>query len=469
MPPADRKENANLNATANGFVRTNTPPPPPSLTAAPPTAPPPPVLNAALDTAIIFDWDDTLLASSFLSGKGYRLDNNLERPPELEAQLKELEQSVINVLTLALQYGPVHVVTNAETGWVQMSAAKFIPGVVPLLNSKVKVISARSTYEAMFPDAPLKWKFYAFQEKLASTFSEHKAEKNVISFGDSYVEREAVRAVTKGLPRTRTKSVKFAERPSMEQLRRQIELVANCLQYIYSHDGDLDLQLTVTVNSNSPPSSPSATTRPPQLAPMPALPPSDASALPLPMPLPGPLLVSTTIPTTPKTAPPSPAAPKSPLSAPHSPLRTATQSVHNLFLASATPTTPSSRPMTAPTSTSPRAQSQVQQPPVVPASAAFHNTNASVTTPRTLLSATSSSSSNSTKGSGSILGAGSGSGAGSSHSHNQSLLAGMQLQLQMQMQQQMLQMQLQQSMLKPTPMDLSLSGLGSSRAPMVQS
>jgi hypothetical protein len=51
---------------------------------------------------------------------------------------------------------------------------------------------------------------------------------------------------------TRTKSVKFAERPSMEQLRRQIELVTNCFQYIHNHEGDLDLQLTVTVNGNSP-------------------------------------------------------------------------------------------------------------------------------------------------------------------------------------------------------------------------
>ena len=37
----------------------------------------------------------------------------------------------------------------------------------------------------------------------------------------------------------------------MEQLRRQIELVTNCFQYIHHHDGDLDLQLTVTINNNN--------------------------------------------------------------------------------------------------------------------------------------------------------------------------------------------------------------------------
>jgi hypothetical protein len=209
------------------------------------------------DTMIIFDWDDTLLASSFLSSRGYRLDTEMEKNNDhamVEAQLRELETSVASLLTLAQQYGSVHVVTNAETGWVQLSAQKFMPGLVPLL-SKVSVLSARSTFEPAHPDAPLKWKFFAFQEKLANHYStEWKStwaggKKNVISFGDSHVEREAVRAVTRGMASTRCKSVKFAERPSTEQLRRQIELVTNCFHYIHQHDGDLDLQLTVTVNA----------------------------------------------------------------------------------------------------------------------------------------------------------------------------------------------------------------------------
>ena len=109
------------------------------------------------ETIIIFDWDDTLLASSFLSSKGYRLDTEKSKIADVESGLRELEQSIIAVINLALQYGEVHVVTNAETGWVQLSAAKFIPAVVPLL-SRVSILSARSTYEGRYPDAPLKWK-----------------------------------------------------------------------------------------------------------------------------------------------------------------------------------------------------------------------------------------------------------------------------------------------------------------------
>ena len=127
-----------------------------------------------------------------------------------------------------------------------------MPGLVPLLE-QVDIISARSMYEMMFPASPLKWKFYAFQNKLQNIFNEMHTLKNIMSFGDSHVEREALRAVTRGLPNTTTKSVKFAERPSLEQLRRQVELVSTCFQYIHTHEGDLDLQLTVTVSMNAEP------------------------------------------------------------------------------------------------------------------------------------------------------------------------------------------------------------------------
>jgi hypothetical protein len=163
--------------------------------------------------------------------------------------LQQLQASVVSVLNMALQFGPVSIVTNAETGWVHLSAQKWMPAVSPLLE-KVHVVSARSTYESEFPEAPLKWKYQAMHSRLNSTFNEDSTRsRHVISFGDSHVEREAVRQVTKEFRDVRCKSVKFAERPTMEQLRRQIDLVASCFQYIYTHDGDLDLMLTISLMS----------------------------------------------------------------------------------------------------------------------------------------------------------------------------------------------------------------------------
>jgi len=203
-------------------------------------------------TIIFMDWDDTLLCSSVLSNQGIKLDSDMESVGELVGQLEELSDSVISVLNVALTYGSVYIVTNGETGWVQLSAQKFLPSVVPMLE-KVRVLSARSTFEAMFPDAPMKWKFHAFQESLTQEYADSDCFRNVLSFGDSHAEREAVRLVTRGHPNTRTKSIKFAERPTIEQLQRQLELVSNCFQYISSHEEDLDLCMSLSVSPSPEP------------------------------------------------------------------------------------------------------------------------------------------------------------------------------------------------------------------------
>lgn len=229
-----------------------------------------PSVTYSPNTVIMFDWDDTLLASSFLSARGYRVDC-VESPATVgdssdAAQIRAQEQCVVALLTLALSYGTVNIVTNAEVGWVELSAQKFMPSVLPLLQ-KVTVLSARSTFEPAYPEAPLKWKYYAFHDRLRSAFGDscmdsraaeadiamqhiaHEMKRNIVSFGDSHVEREAIRAVTRGVLGWRCKSVKFAERPTVEQLRRQLELVTNCFHYIATHPADLDLQLTVTLHA----------------------------------------------------------------------------------------------------------------------------------------------------------------------------------------------------------------------------
>lgn len=203
--------------------------------------------EAKYKSLIFWDWDDTLLCSSFLSSEGYRLDTDMScADDDLMRQLKDLEVSIIKVLETSLLKGEVIIVTNAETNWVQLSAQKFVPGVVPLLN-KMQIISARSTYEGMFPDAPLKWKYCAFQDRLSGILQRVDVEKHIISFGDSHVEREAIRAVTKNCQNTKTKSIKFAERPTIEQLQRQVELATKQFQYIHSHDGDLDLCMSLSM------------------------------------------------------------------------------------------------------------------------------------------------------------------------------------------------------------------------------
>lgn len=200
------------------------------------------------ENMIFFDWDDTLLCSTFLASHGYRLDTDMESKENFSFiynELRQLEACVVAVLNEALPRGRVHIVTNAEHGWVELSAQKFIPAVLPYL-SKVTVISARSTYEQLYPENPIKWKFSAFHAHLHELIASEQVKKNVLSFGDSHVEREAIRTVTRNASNTLTKSIKFTECPNADQLRKQLELVTGNFHYIYSHDGDLDLMLKMS-------------------------------------------------------------------------------------------------------------------------------------------------------------------------------------------------------------------------------
>lgn len=316
-------------------------------------------------SVIVFDWDDTLMCTHYIHVvKGLHLkspDSCISG--ELEVQLTQLSHSVIQLLTLACQYGPVTILTNSDAGWVQLSARKFMPLLLPVLE-KVTILSARGKYERQFPDAPLKWKFHAFKERInarvtrstavvttllpavfptmmpsqlvvlnnsspfgrassgpvssapashqhlssSSTSSQNavplsssrassellhtpdvapqscnnisaKASpslaasacrqqrlrrrlflsslirqgessmmNNVLSFGDSHVEREAVREAVRecasGMRATFAKSIKFEEQASADALRRQINLVIKCFCSIHNEQKHLDLQLS---------------------------------------------------------------------------------------------------------------------------------------------------------------------------------------------------------------------------------
>lgn len=164
-------------------------------------------------------------------------------------QLEELEESIIKVISRACTVGQVIIITNAEKGWVELSAKRFVPGVLPYL-SKVKVLSARSTYENSFPGSPLDWKVQAFCVTVKDFLAVTPGVRSVISFGDSMHERDAVHKACSGVADVFTKSVKFVEKPTVEQLRREIELVCSCFDYISTYQSNLDLMLTIQLLSN---------------------------------------------------------------------------------------------------------------------------------------------------------------------------------------------------------------------------
>jgi len=202
----------------------------------------------AEDTVVIFDWDDTILPSSWILNQKLRLDQNSELTSHQKQQLAEVASITIELLCLAKAHGHVVIITTAKRGWIELTCRKFLPTLFPVLES-IRVVSARSNYETAEMTSPFDWKLQAFENVIRRIYgpsaSEAGRSKNVISFGDSSLEREALMRSTASLPNCCSKSVKFTSKPDIDLIQQQQCIVRDSFEEIVQHDGNLDLCLTV--------------------------------------------------------------------------------------------------------------------------------------------------------------------------------------------------------------------------------
>jgi len=225
----------------------------PVAPAAAPVAPPAPAAAPpscggkfeVTETFFIFDWDDTVLPSSWVNHQGLRLDAASRVTPEQREVLAQVANAATKTLQAARQHGTVVLVTNAERGWIELSCQKFLPTLMPILEN-VKLVSARTAFEGAQCRSPVDWKLCAFDREIKNYYGEDALvdatkRKNVFSLGDSVHEREALLRATASLPNCRSKSLKFVERPDYSQICKQHELFTSCFDQIVHHDANLDM------------------------------------------------------------------------------------------------------------------------------------------------------------------------------------------------------------------------------------
>ena len=188
---------------------------------------------------IIFDWDDTLLPTSFLSPGGI-FSPNIKLTKDDTLKLIELEKIVHKILTNAIQKGDVFIITNAGKGWVEFSASRFYPNIVDIL-PKINIISARAEYENAFPGESNKWKIQAFLG-LQRIFNV-KLVSNIICFGDSLLEMQAGKILGSKFSEAFVKTIKFKETPKIEELLKQLSVVSQQFNYIYSSVKNMTIKI----------------------------------------------------------------------------------------------------------------------------------------------------------------------------------------------------------------------------------
>ncbi|KAG5181571.1 hypothetical protein JKP88DRAFT_263538 [Tribonema minus] len=162
-------------------------------------------------TLTIFDWDDTLMCSSFIQQTQYK-------------------GAACRALRLAQLLGQVVIITNAEHGWVELCAQRYLRGVNELLED-IPVVSARTRFEAQFPGSPVSWKAAAFAYVLHEQFSAIRNKpKLVVSIGDSEEERAAVRIAAAQHAMISSCTVKFLPQPMPRALAVELDMVTTQLR-----------------------------------------------------------------------------------------------------------------------------------------------------------------------------------------------------------------------------------------------
>ena len=176
-----------------------------------------------INNLFFFDWDDTLLCTSYLQPTGALIDMEInKRDKDI---ISDLDSLVSKLLLKAMNIGIVFIVTNGAPGWVELSSTKFYPKTAKILQ-KIKVVSARGLCERKYPGDMRQWKKVAFKFSLDTLHDINKnIVTNIICLGDSNIEMEASYYLKECFPNAYLKTIKFKESPTHIELQKELKII----------------------------------------------------------------------------------------------------------------------------------------------------------------------------------------------------------------------------------------------------
>ena len=188
-----------------------------------------------------FDWDDTLLCTSYLVPTGAL--NEMEVSKKDKPIISSLDSLASKLLAKTLKLGYVFIVTNGAPGWVELSSTKFYPETAKVLKN-VKIISARGLCEKNLPGDIRQWKTKAFKYALDTIQIKKNIPTNIIFFGDSIIEMESSYNVKECFSNAYLKTIKFKENPSHTELEKELKIIFNQLDSILTNFKNLSIKVT---------------------------------------------------------------------------------------------------------------------------------------------------------------------------------------------------------------------------------
>ncbi len=124
--------------------------------------------------------------------------------------------------------GEVFIVTNSVPGWVEYSSGKYLPCTSKIIN-KIPIISAKRLFAKKYPGSPIEWKSRAMIYVVEKYNINKKLISNIISFGDSIIDLEAIERLKSVFCNAYVKFIKCQEKPHLLVLEKQIFIITNSL------------------------------------------------------------------------------------------------------------------------------------------------------------------------------------------------------------------------------------------------
>ena len=154
---------------------------------------------------IIFDFDDTLFCTKYFDTFSipYKdIFNNTisleEINPGLVIELKQLENTILELFNNLQKKYDIIIISNAEIKWINNCMIYFFEQLNEYINdNKIKIYSAKNIFSKLIKDKT-KWKIKCFKKAIKELYkNDINIDLNVISIGDGIEEKEAVFNLTK--------------------------------------------------------------------------------------------------------------------------------------------------------------------------------------------------------------------------------------------------------------------------------
>jgi hypothetical protein len=190
-----------------------------------------------IKTLIIFDWDDTLFPTSWLSSNYINLNSQSDCTLHASTFAK-LDNKIYSLLNFCLKYGEVLIITNALLSWVYLSST-VLPKTFNIMRY-VKLISARQQASEISSSIN-NWKIITFTKEYNLRQSDYSdVVYNIISIGDAEYEYNALVNLHKLSKKNLLKSVKLCDNPSLDTVHEQIELLKKNIHKLVTEKRHID-------------------------------------------------------------------------------------------------------------------------------------------------------------------------------------------------------------------------------------